>query len=263
MSSRSQDGLAVTSDTVGTPTQSRDAADRWDCKLRKLELVNNATGEVRRLDCKAWSCMEHGPRLAWRWRTRVSMVPWALMLTLTLVPEDRRKARVAWAKMRGFLKARGMITYLRVMELGPKGGMRHWHVLVDCTFVDQGELSTYCASVGLGSVVWVSGVKDREGAVSYLLGYVFKSLGVTDERQEGWRKLTVSRNIPSWPKVLAARHDTREDSDRGRWFLAVGDFRHMPRGLSYADWLKAGKEAFENADKSGAVCGSGAAGEQV
>ncbi len=196
--------------------------DRWVCPLRGNVLLNYATGERLAMDCKRWSCVEHGPMLAWRWRTRVSMVPWKLMLTLTLVPESREDARRAWQRMSRWLKGKGMKTYLRVMELGDEHGMRHWHVLVDTAFVDIRDLSSYAASCGLGKVVWASRVKSREGAVWYLLGYVFKSLGVRDARTEGWRKLTVSRSIPSWEKVLAARHDIPASGTNDRWVVAGG-----------------------------------------
>jgi len=259
--------------TVGTGYESPLAVDaddskstqeRWDCSLRQVGLVNGATGEVRSLDCKRWACVEHGPKLAWRWRQRVSMVPWTLMLTLTLVPETQAGARAAWSKMTRFLKAHGMRTYLRVMELGPKGGMRHWHVLIDAPWIEQRELSEVALGAGLGSIVWVSRVKDREGATYYLLGYVFKSLGVTNGRQDGWRKLTVSRNIPSWPKVLRARHDVSSDRDSSRWDVAVGTYRHMPDALTYESWLARREEVFDGRGTDlGEAPGTGADEPQV
>ncbi len=198
-------------------------SDRWDCQFKYRILLNSDTGEVLPMDCKRWSCIEHGPLLAWRWRQRVSGVPWALMLTLSLVPEDRGQARKAWTEMVRWLKARGMTTYMRVMELGSEHGMRHWHVLVDARWIDQKELSEQCLKTGLGSVVWVSKVKERDAAIWYLLGYVFKSLGTNDPRQEGWRKLTVSRNIPSWERTLAARANAQDPHD-GRW----GIYTYVP-----------------------------------
>lgn len=228
---------ALPADAAGEADEGS-ASKRWDCTLRKGGLLNGQTGEVRELDCKRWACVEHGPKLAWRWRQRVAMVPWRLMLTLSLVPEDRGAARAAWGKMAKWLRARGMTTYLRVMELGSEHGMRHWHVLVDAPWIEQAELSRRAAEVGLGSVVWVSRVKDRAGATYYLLGYVFKSLGVTDERQEGWRKVTVSRNIPSWPRVVEARADYKAERDPGHWMVVGGDYRHMPDALTYAAFLE-------------------------
>jgi len=132
------------------------------------------------------------------------------MITLTRVPEDRKEAGRAWSKIVRWLRTRGVTTYLRVMELGGSNGMRHWHILVDGQrTIPQTELSSYAAKCGLGYVTWISKVHERSGAVWYLLGYVFKSLGVADERQAGWRKVTVSRNIPNWDRVLQARHDVR------------------------------------------------------
>ncbi len=191
--------------------------DRWVCPLGGNVLLNYATGEVLAMDCKRWACAEHGPLLAWRWRTRVSMVPWKLMLTLTNVPEDQGLARKGWQRLSRWLKTKGMTTYLRVMELGSEHGMRHWHVLVDVDFIPVRELSVFAESCGLGKVVWASQVKSREGATWYLLGYVFKSLGVENARQKGWRKLTVSRNIPSWERVLEARHRGVDSRAGDRW----------------------------------------------
>jgi len=200
-------------------TESPCPSNRWTCLLEGSVLLNYATGERLAMDCKRWSCVEHGPKLAWRWRTRVSMVPWKLMLTLTNVPEDQAAARRGWQRMSRWLKGRGMSTYLRVMELGSEHGMRHWHILIDTPFVDVRELSAFAVDCGLGQVVWASKVKSREGATWYLLGYVFKSLGVENERQKGWRKLTVSRNIPSWQRVLEARHGASDDDPPSRWVV--------------------------------------------
>ncbi len=213
---------------AGQGSSEQKPSDRWRCPLQEMRLFNFATGEVLAMDCKRWACVEHGPKLAWRWRTRVSMVPWKLMLTLTLVPEDQGAARGSWQAVSRWLKTQwGMTTYLRVMEIAP-GGMRHWHVLVDCGYVDVKPLSSYCEAHGLGKVVYASRVKSREGATYYLLGYVFKSLGVYNERQDGWRKVTVSRNIPNWEKVIEARHDIPADSSGDHWLVSGWDSGDVP-----------------------------------
>lgn len=198
-------------------------SDRWACPLQGMRLFNFANGEVLAMDCKRWACVEHGPKLAWRWRQRVSMVPWKLMLTLTLVPEDQKLARKAWQRVARWLRSKGMRTYLRVMELGGEHGMRHWHILLDIDYVDVRELSLYAVASGLGKIVYASEVHSREGATYYLLGYVFKSLGVEDDRQRGWRKLTVSRNIPSWERVLEARHDIPPGGAGSHWLVTGWD----------------------------------------
>ncbi len=245
-------GSRLTSDAPTGAGSNKASYERWTCPFADLELRDGATGEVRSLDCKKWACIEHGPRLAWRWRQRVGMVPWSLMLTLTLVPEDRDQARQAWARLRRWLKARGLRTYLRVMEIGHNPvnagapGMRHWHVLVDNLWVDQMELSQAAGEAGLGTVVWVSKVKDHVAATWYLLGYVFKSLGVDDERNEGWRKLTVSRNIPSWPTVLAARADAREPSADINWRVVGRSDGDLPSAHFYTKWLDRTREVFDD-----------------
>jgi len=215
-------GLAAPKGGADQEPEAEDPPDRWACPFKDQHLMNGMTGEVRAMDCKRWSCIEHGPKLAWRWRQRVSSVRWKLMLTITNVPEDQAAARRAWQSLSRWLKRRGMKTYLRVMELGSERGMRHWHVLVDAPFVSVWELSAVAVQYGLGSVVWASRVRSNVGAVWYLLGYVFKSLGNEDQRQFNWRKVTVSRNIPSWPKVLEATHGLPKYDPSDKWVVIGG-----------------------------------------
>jgi len=218
--------------------------NRWTCPLEGLQLQNAATGELVPIDCKRWSCVTHGPKLGWRWSQRILGVPWTKMITLTSVPEDREEAAKAWTKMVRWLKSRGVVTYLRVMELGSDTGMRHWHVLVDGSqSIPQTELSSYAARCGLGYVTWISKVRERVGAVWYLLGYVFKSLGTDDERQRGWRKVTVSRNIPNWERVLEARHDIPSaDGNAAAWAVVGSANESLYRSYLEGDVLRPWKE---------------------
>jgi len=250
--------LAGATARAGDDSGDTGSLNRWTCPFKYIEIFNFATGERRALDCKRWACVEHGPKLAWRWRQRVGMVPWKLMITLTLVPEDQQLARHAWTAMARWLRTKGMRTYLRVMELGGEHGMRHWHVLVDCPRVEQAELSDKAGELGLGTVVWVSGVKSREGAVWYLLGYVFKSLGVDDDRQRGWRKLTVSRNIPSWNRVLEARYGGSAGTAGERWVVVGGPGREDGYDAAWERRLKDG-----DSDESGGRSPVGASNEAV
>ena len=50
---------------------------QWDCRYQHYRLVDKGTGESREFDCKQWSCLKHGPRVAWRWRLRLGGVPWS------------------------------------------------------------------------------------------------------------------------------------------------------------------------------------------
>jgi len=223
--------------------------DRWTCPLDGMSLRNVGTGEIRKMDCKRWACIEHGPLLGWRWSQRIMGVPWTKMITLTAVPDDRKEAARAWDKMVRWLKLRGVRTYLRVMELGSAHGMRHWHILVDGTSsIPQVELSGYAARCGLGYITWISKVRERSGAVWYLLGYVFKSLGVSDERQRGWRKVTVSRNIPNWERVLEARHDIPSaDGNAADWAVVSGPNESLYHAYLDSDVMRPWKEG--NADQ--------------
>jgi len=206
------DGLTaqVALDSVEAPTPQ----NRWDtvptmgwkCPYSAYWMLNETTGEVQDFDCKSWYCGVHAPLQSWRWYKRTEMIPWTTMYTLTLVPEDKKKAAQAWTSMVRWLKKEtGMTVYLRVMELGKRGGMRHWHILTDGRPAQNALLSAQASRLGLGRVTWVSFVRNTKGATWYLLGYVTKSLGVYDRRNSGWRRVTCSRKVASWKQVQEVR----------------------------------------------------------
>jgi len=178
---------------------------QWECPYAaKWRMVNKTTGESHDFDCKSWRCPVHGPKLHWRWLQRLGFIPWELMLTFTLVPDDRRVARLAWTALVRWMRARGVHTYVRTMEYGSRTGMRHWHALVAGTgYIDHAQLSKKAEEVGLGPNVWIARVKDKRGAASYLLKYALKALGEYDTRRDGWRCITASRNVPSWTAHVA------------------------------------------------------------
>jgi len=194
---------------------------QWDCRYQRYRLVDKATGESMEFDCKQWSCVVHGPRVAWRWRLRLGAVPWQYMITLTLVPADQRDARVAWARVARWMRATGhMTTFARVLEYGGRTGMRHWHVLIRGESWDKSDLRSLrdeSRKAGLGTRVHVARVGDRVGAVGYLLKYALKDIGVLDARRRGWRCITVSRDIPAYSRVLARLGKENEGREFGLW----------------------------------------------
>ncbi len=193
--------------------------DTAACRMAGTSLQSEY-GEIVSLSCKEWKCRICGPRNAWRWRLRVSRMEFKLMLLLTNVPEDQVKARQGWTKLWRALKKHGCTEYLRVMELGPEHGMRHWHVLTTgVPFVSVWWLSRLAQESGLGKIVYSRRVYEISGAVDYLLGYVFKSLGVPDERKKAWRAVTCSRGVPNASKALARAYPFR-NADKARWSVA-------------------------------------------
>lgn len=194
----------------------------WRCPYAGWRMLDKSTGESKEFDCKSWTCGVHGPLNKWRWEKRVSGVPWQLMLTITLVPEDRLKARVAWTRIARWLRVQGVTTYLRVMEHGRLHGMRHWHVLVQGTaYLESNALTLNCQAAGTG-FAWVTAVRDRDAAVKYLLKYLFKDLGLAkDARDAGWRRVCASRNIAPWSlvqqRLAVNRGDIAPEGDYMLW----------------------------------------------
>lgn len=187
----------------------------WECRHKALRMVDKSTGESVDFDCKSWTCLVHGPRVAWRWKQRLGAVPWQYMLTLTLVPDRPRDARVAWYRLARWLRSSGhMTTFVRVLEFGGNTGMKHWHVLVrgrSWAKQDLARLRDESRAAGLGNRVHVARVGDRVGAVAYLLKYALKDVGVRDARRSGFRNITCSRDVPSWKRVLERLGKGREE----------------------------------------------------
>lgn len=158
--------------------------------------------------------MVHAQPLVWRWMTRIGAIPWTLMVTFSKVPDDRIQARKGWQSICKVLRTCGSTGYLRSMELGPKNGMRHYHVLLSgITRLDLPRINAVCSRAGYG-FVWATKIKDRQKASRYLLKYPFKDLGQYGERTRGWRIVTASRSVPSWSDV--------QRKFRGETFLEEG-----------------------------------------
>lgn len=208
----------------------------WDCRYKDWRWVNETTGEVTRFDCHTWRCVEHAPRLSWRWTVRGRGIRWSHFWTFTLVPEDRDRARVAWRRIVRMLRRYGVVSYLRAMEIG-KGGMRHWHVLVrGPKDIPHEVVSRTAVASGLGKVAWVKRVTDADGAARYVLKYVTKGGLAFGERFKGWRRVTVSRDIPSWVVIkelmAAARRGT---GDPGNDWRSYGSVTEVVPG-----WIRVG-----------------------
>lgn len=213
--------------SAATGYEKRVAAEAWRCPYEGWSLLDTVTGLVTAFDCKSWSCIIHGRINAYRWRTRLGVVPWSLMLTLTLVSENREVAASQWLAMRRWLKARGMRTYLRVLELGEKNGMRHWHILVEgIEYVDVDGLREASKRAGLGERVHAMRIRKREAALRYVVDYLTKSLGSDRSRTSGWRRITTSRNISPYLATKDARMENmgKEVTSRepGRYVLRKG-----------------------------------------
>jgi len=192
------------------------ATDQFECSYKHFVMFDETSGEVVDFDCRSWKCPVHGPRMLWRWKQRISMVPWQLFLTLTLVPENKAAAAASWTEyIRVLRRDFGVTTYLRTLELGPRGGMRHYHVLLHGTdYINANALRALSERVGFGRRTNIKKIKNAPGVTNYVtkaLAYVLKEVGVDDPRTNGWRRVTCSRNLPSWPSILEKMNPLADD----------------------------------------------------
>ncbi len=85
--------------------------------------------------------------------------------------------------------------------------MRHYHILlIGSNYIDADALRSLSEQVGFGKRTTIKKIVDRAGAVAYVsktLNYCLKEIGLEDPRLAGWRRITCSRDIPSWKEVTS------------------------------------------------------------
>lgn len=201
----------------------------WECPLKHWGLVNETSGEIIELDCKSWKCLVHAPKMMWRWRTRIDWSgPFTLMLTITLVPEQKEPRQEAWRKLARYLKQAGVIHSIRVVELGHNTGMRHWHVLIGpVKRIEKKLLNEMVLASGLGEVCWISRIKDARHARNYVLKYLCKDLNAGSVYRKE-RRIQANRAVVSWRSIVETvngRLDDRgvERTEPAAWALWKGE----------------------------------------
>lgn len=157
----------------------------------------------------SWTCLDPACRAreAWRWKRRLASVHIERFITITNVPLDDyrpwkdliRAIRCRWKVGAGGERARGHSTkrrfeYVRVLELGEKAGMRHYHVGQRGDYLPKAELRTLCKAHGFGWIDDIEEVRDQTQCQAYLAKYLTKAAGTPGER-----KVTTSRGFI--PKV--------------------------------------------------------------
>ncbi len=150
------------------------------------------------------------------------------MVTFSKVPEDKKTARAGWQAVMKYLRKSGITGFVKAMELGPKNGMRHYHVLlVGASRVDLEALNAICEFHNHG-FVWATRVRSKQRASRYILKYPLKDMGSTSYRFRGWRAVTASRSIPSWKDVT--KQYRKDDYVEEGWYLSKnGQYSGNPR----------------------------------
>jgi hypothetical protein len=144
--------------------------------------INTLTHERRIAPCGSWSCSRCAPINAWRLRRRVRAVRFTHFLTLTfdssLAPGATRAAlslaALAWSRVRKWLRRRGLGRFLRVAELGERGGRLHLHVLVQLGWLDYRALHHELRRAGFGRVADFKRLRNGRGVTAYVTKYISK-----------------------------------------------------------------------------------------
>jgi len=110
--------------------------------------------------------------------------------TFTNVPEDPARARFCWQRLIRMFRRYFRFEYLKVIEVGARTGMHHWHVLIDCDRdIPKNWVGRMAGRFGLGYIVDTKRISNK-GIVGYLCSYLSKA-----GCPEGFRKVTSSKGF--------------------------------------------------------------------
>jgi hypothetical protein len=177
-----------------------------------MQGYNKSSGAVRcqRLYCKTWKCPRCGPKRAKR--TRYAIAAHAeekhlnKFLTLTLDPEKLKGVQATkYLKycLHKFMticrrQYGSQISYICVLEYH-KNGNPHLHIVLD-RYIDQAWIQEKWLAVG-GGWVFIEYVNVLKVA-NYLSKYLSKEM-LTSPAPKGSRRVTTSRNIRLFPKIIS------------------------------------------------------------
>ena len=184
------------------------------CGRWTLQGLNKSSGAVhcRRLYCKTWKCSRCGPKRA---KTDATCDSRACgeekhleinFMTLTLDPEKLRGVeatkylKYCLHKFMTICRRRygSQISYICVLEYH-KNGNPHLHIVLD-RYIDQAWIQEKWHAVG-GGWVFIKYVYVRKIA-NYLSKYLSKEM-MTSPAPKGSRRVTTSRNIRLFPKIVS------------------------------------------------------------
>lgn len=217
------------------------------CRLAGWKLASWRTGEIRALDCKAWSCPVHGRLHWWRWWVRLRSHHWNVFGTITRIPTNIPDQQLLWRECRRLLFPPHGSEFVRVLERGGRGQkLLHWHflasaslpsgllggVLADrpwdlgCWRAASDELSRLSVSLG-GGFTKLERVRTSPKAAGYVLKYILKD-GM--DLPKGMRRIVCSRSVASWPATVERyKGEVIGQADQGEWKLL------SPWGLTSID----------------------------
>ncbi len=186
---------------------------------------NWSTGEMRAMPCGSWRCHVCAPAKAHRLGMLAAAARPQRFITLSRVGDDLQDAHTRLSVLSKALRRAGrQWEYLSVPERHQNGSW-HLHLLQRGSYVPQRELSRRAASAGMGSVVWISAIREPGQVARYLVKYMSK--GDPDDYPRGTRRYRTSRAF--WPGGRSAVEAlafpaSRADGAEARWsIMRIGD----------------------------------------
>lgn len=188
--------------------------------VRGRAFFNPVTGELRAIPCGSWRCPVCAPAKAYRLGLVAAHAYPERFITLSRVSDDLTGALRRLQTLTQSLRRAGhTFEYLAVPE-PHKNLSWHLHLLQRGSFVPQRELSWRAASAGMGSVVWISAVREPEHVARYLVKYMTK--GDPDSFPKGARRYRTTRQFYPGGKAEAERRAFGPSADSDsvhRWSI--------------------------------------------
>jgi hypothetical protein len=205
--------LSNTRELADLERHSNNVRSSWHKRCGCWTLQGSApSGGVRcqRLYCKTWTCSRCGPKRAKRTRYAIAAHAEARhlnkFLTLTLDPKRLRGEQATKYLKKCQHKFMTIcrrqygrqLSYICVLEYH-KNGNPHLHIILD-RYIDKAWIQEKWHAVG-GGWVFIEFVHIRKIA-NYLSPYLSKEM-LTSPAPKGTRRVTTSRNIKLFPKIIS------------------------------------------------------------
>lgn len=161
-------------------------------------LVNGSTGEFLPLPCGTWGCSSCGPAKAHRLGVLAAAAAPQRFITLSKVGPDLDSVYRGLQTLSQALRRSGYgWEYLTVPEVH-QNGFWHLHLLQKGSYIPQKVLSERAESAGMGRVVDIRRIQDRDEVPLYLCKYLTKqTLAAGIERGKKSKRFRTSRGF--WP----------------------------------------------------------------
>lgn len=198
---------------------SRVCTDAWAVRHA---LVNDATGEVVRLNCDRYECMYCGPRRVAVWRDVIELAQPERFITLSSMGDTLVEASNVLTRVVRRLRRNGyQVQYLATFEQH-RNGRFHAHLLQKGDYIPQGFLCDALRTATHGASFITNISRARPDCAGYVTKYVTKSLAgsAVGRKSDGSRarpnRIRYSREFFPAPTAALREYKRNEYLDKLR-----------------------------------------------